>query len=39
MSRIWEFVQQDLEAIWTWGFFLKSSMLLKDIKKMKYAIA
>jgi hypothetical protein len=33
-----KFVQGDLEGILTWGFFLKSSRLLKDFMKMKYAM-
>jgi hypothetical protein len=30
LARIWEILQGDLEGIWTWGFFLNSSRLLKD---------
>jgi hypothetical protein len=29
-DKLWKFVQGDLEGILTWGFFLKSSRLLKD---------
>jgi hypothetical protein len=37
-GKLWKFVQRDLEGILTWGFFLKSSRLLKDFLKMKYAM-
>jgi hypothetical protein len=29
-GKLWKFAQLDCEGILTWGFFLKSSMLLKD---------
>jgi hypothetical protein len=29
-GKIWKFAQGDSEGILTWGFFLKSSRLLKD---------
>jgi hypothetical protein len=29
-DKLWKFVQGNLEGILTWGFFLKSSRLLKD---------
>jgi hypothetical protein len=29
-GKLWKFVLGDLEEILTWGFFLKSSRLLKD---------
>jgi hypothetical protein len=29
-GKLWKFVQGDSEGILTWGFFLKSSRLLKD---------
>jgi hypothetical protein len=30
LARICEFLQGDLEGIWTQGFFLNSSRILKD---------
>jgi hypothetical protein len=30
LARLWEFVEGNLGGICTWGFFLKSSRLLKD---------
>jgi hypothetical protein len=38
IPRLWKFVQGDLGGILTWGFFLNSSRLLKDFRKMKYAM-
>jgi hypothetical protein len=35
LARLWEILQGDLEGIWTWGFFLNYSMLLKDLWKNK----
>jgi hypothetical protein len=29
-GKLWKFAQGDFEGILTWGFFLKSSRLLKD---------
>jgi hypothetical protein len=29
-GKLWKFAQGDSEEILTWGFFLKSSRLLKD---------
>jgi hypothetical protein len=34
LSRLWKFVEGDLGGILTWGFFLNSSRLLKDFKKI-----
>jgi hypothetical protein len=39
LPRLWKFTQGDLGGIWTQGFFLNSSMLLKYFRKMKYAMA
>jgi hypothetical protein len=30
LARLGENLRGDLEGIWTWGFFLNSSRLLKD---------
>jgi hypothetical protein len=38
LARLWEFLQGDLEGIWTQGFFLNSSRLLKDFWKIQYAM-
>jgi hypothetical protein len=38
IQRLWKFAQGDLGGILTWGFFLNSSRLLKDFRKMKYAM-
>jgi hypothetical protein len=38
IQRLWKFVQGDSGGILTWGFFLNSPMLLKDFRKMKYAM-
>jgi hypothetical protein len=35
-SKLCKFVQGELEGILTWGFFLKYSRLVRDLKKMKY---
>jgi hypothetical protein len=32
--QLWKFVQGDLEGISTWEFFLNSSRLLKDFRKI-----
>jgi hypothetical protein len=34
LPRIWKFVQGDLGGILIWGFFLNSSKLLKDFRKI-----
>jgi hypothetical protein len=34
LSMLWKFVEGDLGEILTWGFFLNSSMLLKDFRKI-----
>jgi hypothetical protein len=34
LQRIWKFVQGDLGEILIWGFFLNSSRLLKDFRKI-----
>jgi hypothetical protein len=34
LSRLWKFVEGDLGGILTWRFFLKSSRLLKDFRKV-----
>jgi hypothetical protein len=33
LPRLWKFVEEDLGGILTWGFFLNSSRLLKDLEK------
>jgi hypothetical protein len=38
ISRLWKFAYGDLGGIWTQGFFLNSSRLLKYFRKMKYAM-
>jgi hypothetical protein len=38
MPWLWKLAQGDLGAIWTQGFFLNSSRLLKYFRKMKYAM-
>jgi hypothetical protein len=34
LPRLWKFVEGDLEGILRWGFFLNSSRLLKDFRKI-----
>jgi hypothetical protein len=34
LPRLWKFTQGDLGGILTWGFFLNSSKLLKDFRKI-----
>jgi hypothetical protein len=34
LPRLWKFVEGDLGGILTWGFFLNSSWLLKDFRKI-----
>jgi hypothetical protein len=34
LPRLWRFVEGDLGGILTWGFFLNSSRLLKDFRKI-----
>jgi hypothetical protein len=34
LSRLWKFVEGDLGGILTRGFFLNSSRLLKDFRKI-----
>jgi hypothetical protein len=34
LPRLWKFVEGDLGGILTWGFFLNSSTLLKDFRKI-----
>jgi hypothetical protein len=34
LPRLWKFVEGDLGIILTWGFFLNSSRLLKDFRKI-----
>jgi hypothetical protein len=34
LPRLWKFPQGDLGGILTWGFFLNSSRLLKDFRKI-----
>jgi hypothetical protein len=36
--NIVEFLQGDLEGVWTWEFFLNSFGLLKELYKIQYAI-
>jgi hypothetical protein len=38
LSRLWKIAEGDLEGILMWGFFLNSSMLLKDFRK-KYSMS
>jgi hypothetical protein len=38
IQRLWKFAHGDLGGILTWGFFLNSPRLLKDFRKMKYAM-
>jgi hypothetical protein len=38
LSRLWKFAQGDLGGIWTQGFFLNSSRLLMDFRKIQYAM-
>jgi hypothetical protein len=38
IPRLWKFVGGDLGGILTWGFFLNSYRLLKDFRKVKYAM-
>jgi hypothetical protein len=38
LPRFWKFAQGDLGGIWTQGFFLNSSSLLKDFRKIQYAM-
>jgi hypothetical protein len=38
IPMLWKFVQGDLGGIWTHGFFLNSSRLLKYFRKMKYVM-
>jgi hypothetical protein len=34
LPRLWKFAQEKLGGILTWGFFLNSSKLLKDFRKI-----
>jgi hypothetical protein len=34
LPRLWKFAEGDLGGILTWGFFLNSSRLLKDFRKI-----
>jgi hypothetical protein len=34
LGKLWKFVQGDLVAILTWGFFLKSSRFSRNLRKM-----
>jgi hypothetical protein len=38
IPRVWKFAQGDLGGMLTWGFFLNSSRLFKDYRKIKYAM-
>jgi hypothetical protein len=38
IARLWKIVEGDLGGILTWGFFLNSSRLLKDFRKILYAM-
>jgi hypothetical protein len=38
LPRLWKFAQGDLGGIWTQGFFLNSSRLLKDFRKIQYSM-
>jgi hypothetical protein len=35
---LWKFIQGDLGGILIWGFFLNSCRLLKDFRKILYAM-
>jgi hypothetical protein len=34
LARLWKIVEEDLGGILTWGFFLNSSRLFKDFRKI-----
>jgi hypothetical protein len=34
LARLWKFVQGDLQGILIWGFFLNSSRIVKDFRKI-----
>jgi hypothetical protein len=38
LLRLWKIAQGDLGGIWTWEFFLNYSRLLKDFRKIQYAM-
>jgi hypothetical protein len=38
LLRLWKFAQGDLGGILTQGFFLNSSSILKDFRKIQYAM-
>jgi hypothetical protein len=38
LSRLWKFAQGDLERILTQGFFLNSSRILKEFRKIQNAM-
>jgi hypothetical protein len=38
LPSLWKFVQGDLGGILTQGFFLNSSRILKDFRKIQYAM-
>jgi hypothetical protein len=38
LPRLWKFAQVDLGGILTQGFFLNSSKILKDFRKIQYAM-
>jgi hypothetical protein len=39
LVELWKIVEGDLGGILIWGFFLKSSRLSMDFRKMKYAMS
>jgi hypothetical protein len=38
LASLWKFLQGDLGGILIWGFFLNSSRLFKDFRKIEYAM-
>jgi hypothetical protein len=38
LAGLWKFLQGDLGGILIWGFFLNSSRIFKDFRKIEYAM-
>jgi hypothetical protein len=38
LPGLWKFAQEDLGGILVLGFFINSSMILKDFRKKQYAM-
>jgi hypothetical protein len=38
LPRLWKFAQRDFGGILIWRFFLNSSRILKDFRKIQYAM-